>query len=79
MKLLRLHSQENCKRSSKYLWQLKGLQQYVKLINPSALAKVNVSNHSQPTVVAMRGEKMVLIPSGIHLPEVLNEDVYIQE
>lgn len=48
-------------------------------INPNALAKVNVSNHSQPTVVATRGEKMVLIPSGIHLPEVLNKDVYIQE
>jgi len=31
MKLLRQYSQENYKRSSKYLWQQKGLQYYVKL------------------------------------------------
>lgn len=47
--------------------------------NPNALAKVNVSNHSRSNAASLRKDKMVLILSGIHLPEVFNKDIYIQE
>lgn len=43
-------------------------------INPNVLVKPGVSNHSQPTAAAVRGGKMVLIHSGINLPEALNRN-----